>query len=79
MKEKMKNLRHSKAQATLVSLEKFFIRRGLRALEDREFPLPSNTVGIVGMCKELFADVAEIVPPLKKFKIQKKNWFKICF
>jgi len=38
----------------------------LRALGDREFPMPSNTTGIAGMHKELSIDVVEIVPPQEK-------------
>jgi len=38
----------------------------LRALGDCEFPMPSNTIGIARMCRELSGDVVEIVPPRKK-------------
>jgi len=43
-----------------------FIRRGLRALEAREFPMLSNTIVPTGMRRELVAEVAETVPPQKK-------------
>jgi len=46
--------------------KKFGIRRGLRALGDCEFPMPSNIAGIVGTCRELSVDVVETVPPQKK-------------
>jgi len=46
------------------------IRRGLRALGDREFPMPSNTAVRASSCKELAVDVVETMPP------QKKNYFQ---
>jgi len=44
----------------------YFIRRGLRALGDRKFPMPSNTTRIARTHKELSADVVETVPPWEK-------------
>jgi len=46
-------------------MSRLAIRRGLRALEAREFLMPSNTVVPTRMCRELTAEVAEIVPPWK--------------
>jgi len=42
------------------------IKRGLRALEACEFPMPSNTVVPIGMGRELTTEVAETVPPQKE-------------
>jgi len=42
------------------------IRRGLRALGDHEFLMPSNIAGIVGKHRELSANVVKIVPPWEK-------------
>jgi len=40
------------------------IRRGLKALGDHEFPMPSNMIaGIARIHRELSVDVVEIVPP----------------
>jgi len=44
------------------------IRRGLRALRDYEFSMPSNTIGIARMRRELSTDVAETVLPQKEKK-----------
>jgi len=46
----------------------YSIRRGLRALGDREFPMPSNIIGIAKTRRELIADVVDIVPPWKKIQ-----------
>jgi len=48
----------------------WIIRRGLRALGDLKFPMPSNTVGIARMRRELFVDVVETMPPRKKKLVQ---------
>jgi len=42
------------------------IKRGLRALGDCKFLMPSNTVGIAGMRKELSIEVVKTMPPRKK-------------
>jgi len=45
----------------------------LRALEAREFPMPSNTVVPAGTHKELAVEVAETVPPWKKIYFPTKT------
>jgi len=42
------------------------IRRGLRALEAREFPMPSYTVVLARMLRELATEVAKTMPPQEK-------------
>jgi len=41
------------------------IRRGLRALGDRKFPMSSNTAGIARTCREFSVDVVETMPSWK--------------
>jgi len=44
-------------------IEIVYIKRGLRALEDREFLMPSNTIGIARTHKELSVEMVKTVPP----------------
>jgi len=58
----------------------YSIRRGLRALEAHEFPMPSNIVVPAGTRRELASTMAEIVLPRKKIYFsQKIIWFETCF
>jgi len=58
--------------ALSLNLKQKCIRRGLRALEVREFRMPSNTAVPVETRRELATEVVETMPPRKK----NSNFFK---
>jgi len=55
------------------------IRRDLRALGYREFPMPSNTAGIAKTCRKFFVDVVKTMPLQKKNskRLRKKQFFLV--